>query len=267
MLDLLEKQVDARKKGKPFALATIVKAEGSTPRAVGAKMIVFDDGTVAGSVGGGVIEKAVIADAVECIGGKAALFKEYENTDKDLGPSCGGRVAVFIEVDETVPRLVVCGAGHVGAAMIKLGAFLQFNVTAVDTRNTPEILENAKGAARFIHAQSFQKGIEELDIGKGALFLVSTFSHATDAEALAAVLKKAPAYAGMMGSGAKIKAVFEKLKSQGFTEAELEYVSTPVGLDIGGSTPNEIALSIMSEMQMTRYSRTGGKLKNAKNWT
>jgi xanthine dehydrogenase accessory factor len=265
MLDLLDKQLDARKKGRRYALVTIVRTEGAAPRDVGAKMLVLDDGTVFGSVGGGAIEKAVIEDAVKCIGGRTKILKEYENEAEDAG--CGGNVVIFIESEETVPRLVVCGAGHVGGAVIKLGAMLQFNITAIDTRNTADILEHVKDAVHFVHTESFQKGIRDLDIGAGALFLVSTFSHATDAEALAAVLKKEPAYAGMMGSKTKIKTICDKLKKQGFTDAEIDFVHAPVGLDIGGSTPNEIAFSIVSEMQMARYARGGGSIKNAKSWT
>ena len=262
MLSILEQQLKAQKEGRAVVLATVVKTQGSTPRGVGSKMMVLSDGSVIGTVGGGVLEKQVIEDALKCLKAGGAELREYENKTSESGPACGGLITVYMEADNDRPRLVVCGAGHVGGEVIRLGGILGYDITALDTRaNDDIILKNASGADRFITADTFDEVISSLEISPGAFYLVSTYGHAHDAEALAAVLKKAPKYVGMMGSPGKIRAIFEKLKGQGVKDGELGMVHTPIGLDIGGETPPEIALSIMAEMQMARYGGTGKHLK------
>ena len=260
-MDILEAQLKARQEKKKYALVTLVKTEGATPRGVGSKMIVFADGSFEGSIGGGVLEKQVIHDAIQCAkdGGKA--LNVYENRAEEAGSPCGGLITVFIESEQGPPELVVCGAGHVGGCLINLASTLGYRITAVDTRNTEMTAENTKNADSFILVEDFYQGIKSLDMEPGAFYLVSTYGHASDGEALAAVLEKDAAYIGMMGSPIKIKTLFSNLREKGYTEAQLALVNAPVGLRIGGETPPEIALSIMAEIQMTRYGGTGRRMK------
>ncbi|MDL2225726.1 XdhC/CoxI family protein [Eubacteriales bacterium OttesenSCG-928-M02] len=251
-MQILKAQLDAKQKGKPYALATVVKVVGSTPRGVGVKMLVYEDGSTVGTVGGGYIEQAVIKDAVESIKSGISTLQEYENS-YGLGPNCGGLATIYIDVEAGMPMLVVCGLGHVGAAVAKAARVLNWNIHAVDTREEEIILQNAEAADQFTLVSDFRSGVRDLQMPPGAFYLISTYSHDTDAEALAGALEKQPAYVGMMGSPGKIKAVREKLMGYGFTPEQLDFVHTPVGLNIGGSTPPEIAISIIAEMQMVRY--------------
>lgn len=263
-MDILQAQIKAQGEKKTYALVTLVKTEGATPRGVGSKMLVFEDGSFEGSIGGGVLEKQVIADAVSCAKRGEKMLKQYENRAEETGSPCGGVITAFIEAQQGAPVLVVVGAGHVGGCLIRLAAPLGYRITVIDTRESEMIAENIKQADSFVHVKNFYEGLKSFETGRAAFFLVSTYSHETDGEALAAALEKDAAYIGMMGSPVKIKTLFGKLRDRGFSEAQLASVNAPVGLDIGGETPQEIALSIMAEMQMKRYGGTGRPWKETK---
>jgi len=230
---------------------------------VGSKMIVFTDGSSEGSIGGGVLEKQVIQDAVQCVKEGIKTLNVYENRAEEKDSPCGGLITVFIEPEKSAPELVVCGAGHVGSSVIKVATTLGYRITALDTRDTDMTMKNVRHADSFILVENFYHGIKSLDIGPHAFYLICTYSHGTDGEALAATLEKDAAYIGMMGSPVKIESVFTKLREKGYTETQLASINAPVGLHIGGETPPEIAISIMAEMQMIRYSGTGRSLKEA----
>jgi len=260
-MDLLQAQLEARTEKKAYAPVTLVKTEGATPRSVGSKMIVFADGSFVGTIGGGVLEKQVIADAIGCLKDYGKMLREYENrTEEDVSP-CGGVITVFIETEQGAPQLVVCGAGHVGGAIIDLASTLGYHITAIDTRDTEMTAENTKNADKFVLVDDFYESVKALNIAAGAFYLVSTYGHAEDGDALAAVLEKDPAYIGMMGGSPKITSLFSKLREKGFNDKQLAFIHAPVGLDVGGETPPEIAVSIMSEMQMIRYGGTGHSMK------
>ncbi|MCL2150495.1 MAG: XdhC/CoxI family protein [Dehalococcoidia bacterium] len=256
-MDILQAQLKAQQDKKTYALVTIVKTEGVTPRGVGSKMIVFADGSSAGTIGGGVLEKQVIRDAIQCIRDRGKTLKVYENRADESDSPCGGIITAYIEAEQVAPKLVVCGAGHVGGCLIKLGTMLGYHITAIDTRDPETIADNIKQADSFVQVEDFYQGIKALDIVPGAFYLVSTYGHAQDGEALAAVLEKEAAYVGMLGSLIKITALFGKLREKGYSEEQIAAVNAPVGLQIGGETPPEIALAIMAEMQMIRYGGTG----------
>jgi len=259
-MDILEAQVNARQEKKAHALVTIVQTRGTAPRGAGSKMLVYRDGSAEGTVGGGVLERKITADAVRCIASGENKLGEYTNAEGDESPG-SGIVTVFIEPEQGAPELVVCGAGHVGACAIRLASALGFRITAIDTRDTDMTAENVKPADSFVRAGDFYSGVKSIDAGPQAFYLISTYGHEQDAEALAAVLENGAAYAGMLGSPAKIRTVFATLREKGFSEEQLQAVHTPVGLDIGGETPEEVAFSILAEMQMTRYGGTGRPMK------
>ena len=256
-MDIIQAQLKAIKEKKAYALVTLVKTEGTTPRGVGSKMIVFADGSFEGTIGGGVLEKQVIGDAVECVKNGRKTLNVYENRAEESGSPCGGVITVFIEAEQGAPELVVAGAGHVGGCVIALAATAGYRITVIDTRESEQIAQNIKQADSFVRAENFYQGLKTLDASPRAFYLVSTYSHETDGEALAAALEKDAAYIGMMGSQVKIRTLFDKLRGKGFSDAQLAFIHTPVGLDIGGETPPEIALSIMAEIQMIRYGGTG----------
>ena len=262
MEQFLAEQLQAQKDKRDYALVTIVKTEGITPRNIGSKMLVFSDASTLGSVGGGMVEKNVIADTLQCIKEKANELKEYENFSQDDGSECTGKIQVFIETIMSKPHLVICGAGHVGTAVANIAKSAGYFVTAVDTRK-PIAESNIQHVVdEFIHINDYREGIDSLQVSPGAYFLVSSHEHSEDANILAAVLLKEPKYVGMLGSKKKIEYVFEQMREEGFKDEQLNSVNTPIGLDIGGELPEEIAISIVAEMQMVRYDTGGGPLKD-----
>lgn len=261
-MNILDAQLKARQVKKSYALVTLVKVEGTTPRSVGSKMIVFADGTFDGTIGGGVLEKRIITDAVQCLANKESTLRKYENRAEDGSSPCVGVITAFIDLVQGAPELVVCGAGHVGSCVIRLASQLGYRITVIDTRDLETLSESVRLADSFVHCHDFSEGVKSLETGPQAYYLVSTYGHTQDGEALAAALEKNAAYIGMIGSPLKIKTLFNKLREKGFNEAQLASVNAPVGLDIGGESPEEVAIAIVSELQMIRYGKTGCQLKN-----
>ncbi len=261
--ELLKEQLEADAAGKNYASVTITAAEGSTPRSSG-KMLVFEDGKTIGTIGGGEVEHLAALDAAGCIKAAANACREYKlNAGKDgIGMTCGGSVSVFIEVYMAKPMLVICGAGHVGGALIRLAEFCGFDTTLLDTRSDEYIQDKIELAGRYIHCEDFREGLSKLSLESGAYIVIATFGHEGDMEALEAALDKNAAYIGMVGSKKKVGTLFDKLTEKGFSKERLKSVYTPVGLDIGSETPEEIALSIMAEIMLVKNGGSAAHLRD-----
>ncbi|MDO5111334.1 MAG: XdhC/CoxI family protein [Clostridia bacterium] len=261
--DILIEQLKAGKSKRNYAVVTIIKAEGSTPRESG-KMLVFADGKTVGTVGGGRVERLATADAVSCIAQGGNACKEYTLLEEGtgIGMSCGGNVTVFIEVYRVKPQLVMCGAGHVGGALIQLAQFCGYDVTLVDTRPDEYIQDKIDLADVFVHVEDFYQGVKELNVPDGCCFVIATFGHAHDGEALEAALGKNASYVGMVGSKRKVGTLFAGLLEKGFTQEQLDSVYTPIGLDIGSETPEEIALAVMAEIMKVKKGSTAKHLRD-----
>lgn len=259
---LLKKQMEAMENGKGYAVVTIVESDGSTPRSSG-KMLVYEDGSTEGTVGGGAIERMAAKDAAEYLKtGKNAL-RTYDLTSEasETGMTCGGHMTVWIESFSAKPLLVICGAGHVGGALIPVAKTIGFRTMLLDNRDPELIRDKVELADVFVPVKDFEKDLDGMDLPDGAFYVIMTFGHHHDAEALKAVLKKNSAYVGMIGSRKKVQGVYDRLKGEGVSEEELETVYSPIGLDIGGETPEEIAVSIMAEILMVKNGRTGKHMK------
>lgn len=247
--DLLQAQLEARQAGRDFAVATIAEALGSTPRTNG-KMIVYADGTTLGTVGGGAAELQVTKDAVAQIKRGCNVLHHYNvgAETADDGMQCGGKLSVLIEVYRANPLLVVVGGGHVGRCLIRVAKQTGFDVLLFDDRPAEAVPESAALADRFIRVTDFAQDICAADVPAGVYFVICGHSHADDGIALKAALTKQAAYVGMLGSRRKMEALFTMLREQGVTEAQLAAVHTPIGLDLGGETPPEIAIAILAEI-------------------
>ena len=231
-------------------LATVVRAERSTPRQPGAKMIVHPDGRVTGTIGGGLAEAHVIARAQEVAGdGECRLV----SVDLDGGQGvCGGRMEVFLDPVLRAVPFVVIGAGHVGRAMSEVGRTLPFRFLLVDDR--PELVAglDAETGARAIACAASGLG-EHLAGAAGGAALVASRGHATDADYLEALLRAEAdlprpfAFIGLLGSRTKTALTLRELAARGVPDAALDRVRSPVGLDLGDETPAEIALSVLAE--------------------
>ena len=256
--DLLQEQADNLRAGQDFAVVTIVKAD-QLARTSG-KMIVYPDGSISGTVGGGMWEQAARKDALEALKKGENLVKTY-NFNSDLakaGFQCSGELTVFIEVcrDDSL-QLVVVGGGHVGNAVIKAAKMVGFTVTLVDTRGEDTIGDSIRMADHFISVDSFED-VAKVALPAGAYYVVSTYGHMVDGAALGGVLKRGDAkYIGMLGGRKKINAIYEKLEAAGVPRADLEQVHSPIGLDLGGETPEELSIAIVAEILAVKNGRTG----------
>ena len=264
---MLLEQLSAQEQGKAYAVVTLIKAEGSTPRSSG-KMLVYSDGSISGTIGGGQAERRAILDALRCMEKRENAFLEYDITEENKvhGMLCGGKVSVYVEVCAQKPQFIMCGAGHVGGALIPLAKTAGFEVTLLDSRPQEAIQDKIIAAHRFIPVEDFGRGIAELNVSPGAFFVIATFGHLQDGEALYSALQKQAAYIGMIGSRSKVGKLFDTITERGISADRLADVYSPVGLDIGGETPEEVAISIMAEVLMVKYNKSGRHMREKREW-
>lgn len=231
-------------------LATVVRAERSTPRQPGSKMIVHGDGRLTGSVGGGMAEAHVIERASDVAADGACRLVTVD-LDGDHGV-CGGRMEIFLEPVLRAYPFVVIGGGHIGRAMVEVGRTLPFRFLLVDDR--AEILcgvRDGPGVRALSCAPADLK--THLDAEPHGAALVASRGHAHDADYLAALLAmeraagRRFAFLGLLGSRAKTHITRQELLRRGVTADELDHVRAPVGLDLGDESPAEIALSVLAE--------------------
>ena len=265
-MNIYESLMKAESEGRPYALATIVRTIGCTPRSAGTKMLVFPDGSIEGTVGGGIAEKLVIDDALDCIRSGEPVMKRYSPQvirEQDLEPDCVKTMDIFIEPANTASRLYLLGAGHVAQAVLPLAKQAGFYVTVIDTRDTAGFGDALADADEIVRIESFTD-ISEASPVPGSYFIVCTSSHATDGEALGAVMDLNAAYIGMLGAKHKFVPIFDGLREKGYTDEQLMQIYAPVGLDIGGESLSEIAISVVAEMMAVKYGRDGGFSRDKK---
>jgi xanthine dehydrogenase accessory factor len=234
---------------KPAAVATVVKTVGSSPRDVGSKMLVYPDGSIVGSVGGGEMEARVIEAAKASIRDGKPRYLDMMLSDEARGDPliCGGELEIFVEPLVTTPTLLIVGAGHIGTACAELGKFLGFRVVVVDDR--AELLTRQKlPMADELHAGDMAAELRKLEITPQTHVVLVTRAHTTDAPALREIIDKPAAYIGMLGSKRRVLTVFEMLKQEGIPEEAFQRVHAPIGIPIGAETPQEIAISILAEI-------------------
>jgi len=246
----------ATKTGQPVALCTIVQARGSTPRHVGSKMLVFPDGHILGSVGGGQMENRVIAAAQQALQTGKTQLLAYTMVDPQRGDPgvCGGQLEVFVEPLLPKPVVVVVGAGHVGKALAHLAKFAGFRVVVSDDR--PE----------FCNPQQVPDGDEylpvalvelpqHLEITPQTYLVLTTRGVPIDVPGLPALLDSPAGYIGVIGSRRRWLTTRKLLLENGLPEEKLTRVVSPIGLEIGAETPEEIAVSVMAEIIRLRNQR------------
>lgn len=238
------------------ALATVIERSGSAPQIVGARLLLHDDGTQVGTVGGGAIEAEVIAACRAALrDGNARRIRH--NLVRDLGMCCGGTMEVLVEFVQPMPRLVVIGAGHVSQALVPVAATAGFRVTVFDDRE--EMLEHPAFTGVEVHLRD----VDELDGALGDLddrdyVVILTRDHARDERALAWLVDRPHRYLGMIGSRRKVIAVVRRiLHRRTGAPPDFSRVRAPIGLSLGGRTPAEIAISIVAEMIADRHGGTG----------
>jgi len=221
-------------------------------------MLVRDNGTTLGTLGGGCVEADVVQHGLMALKDGEPRTVPFELNEKDGGLVCGGTLLVYIEAVHADPRLVVLGAGHVGKAVARLARFSGFRVTVADDR--PEYANrDSVPDAHEIVVHEFGTVFSRVTADRSTFVLIATRGHNHDLDAVKAALRTDACYIGLLGSKRKKGLLLNALRDAGFTQADIRRVIIPVGLPIGSVTPEEIAVSIMAQIiqQRREHATTG----------
>jgi xanthine dehydrogenase accessory factor len=247
-MDLFEEIVKLRREGRRGALATIVHTDGSIPSYESSRMLVHEDGSIAGTVGGGSVEAEVMVAAKEVIlseSPRKMTFNLNSETTYD-GPICGGMLEIFVEPILPQPELYIFGGGHISIALAKSAGAIGFATSVIDDRTAFANRE------RFPTAQeiytSYEEAFEKIKSNATTYIVIVTRGHKDDMRVLRWAVGASPRYIGMIGSKRKVLSVYQALEKEGIAPERFANVHAPIGLDIGALTPEEIAVSIAAEL-------------------
>ncbi|MFZ3216618.1 MAG: XdhC/CoxI family protein [Candidatus Acidiferrales bacterium] len=257
-MDLFEEIVRMKRAGERGAMATIVHTNGSIPSYESSRMLVRDDGSILGTVGGGCVEAEVWAAAKEVILAeqpRKMIFNLNHDAQYDAGLICGGTLEIFVEPILPQPVLYMFGGGHVSTAVAPVAHQAGFKIVIVDDRAAFANAERFPMAGEIY--TSYEEAFAKIQPNSASYLLIVTRGHSGDMRVLAWAMGAdprgfTPRYIGMMGSKRKVIAVYKALEKEGFSAAHFEQVHAPVGLDIGALTPDEIAVSIVAELIAVR---------------
>lgn len=253
---------ELEKNNESAALCTVVKSEGSTPRHVGSKMLVYPDGKFIGTVGGGELENRVHKAALESIKSGDAQTIQYSMVDPSRGDPgvCGGTVEVFVEPILPPATIVVIGAGHVGKAVVHLAKWLGFQVAVSDDRAEFCTPESVPGGDAYFPVPMAELA-NQLKVSRQTYIVVTSRGSAIDAVGLPSLLESDAAYIGVIGSKRRWLTTVKALKENGVSDELIQKVHSPIGLELNAETPEEIAVSIMAEILMIKDKGTGRMMK------
>lgn len=249
-MDLYEEIVRLRKDGRRGAVATIVNVRGSIPSFKTAKMLVRDDGSIVGTIGGGCVEADVWQAAREVMESERPRTLNFDlNKDpkNDTGLVCGGTLEIFIEPILPPAELFIFGAGHVATSVYRVARIAGFDVTVVDDRESFANRERFPEAEKVL-AGDFDAVMAQLTPSESSYIVIATRGHRDDMRVLRWAVQTPARYVGMIGSKRKTMTIFRELQEEGVAPSLFERVNAPIGLDIGALTPEEIAVSIMAEL-------------------
>jgi xanthine dehydrogenase accessory factor len=249
-MDLYEEIVRLRKDGRRGAVATIVNVRGSIPSFKTAKMLVRDDGSILGTIGGGCVEAEVwqaAREVMETEKPRTLTFDLNQDPKYDTGLVCGGTLEIFVEPILPPAELYIFGAGHVAASLYRIARIAGFDVTVVDDREAYANRERFPDAQQVI-AEDFDKAMGQLVPSESSYIVIVTRGHRDDMRILRWAVQTPARYVGMIGSKRKTITIFKELQQEGLPAELFDRVHAPVGLDIGAITPEEIAVSITAEL-------------------
>ncbi len=253
---------EVEKNNESAALCTVVKSEGSTPRHVGSKMLVYSDGKFIGTVGGGDLEHRVMDEAWMAMSEGKSRILSYSMVDPSRGDPgvCGGTVEVYVEPILPPAMILVIGAGHVGKAVVHLAKWLGFRVAVSDDRTEFCTPETTPGADAY-YPVKMGKLPEHLKINRQTYIVITSRGSSVDALGLPGLLEANPAYIGVIGSKRRWLTTVKALKEKGVPDEKINRVHSPMGLELNAETPEEIAVSIMAEVLMLKDKGTGKVMK------
>jgi xanthine dehydrogenase accessory factor len=264
-VDLFEEIVRMRRAGQRAALATIVHTNGSIPSYESSRMLVREDGSIAGTIGGGCVEAEVWAaakDVMQQESPRKMVFNLNNEASYDNGLICGGTLEVFVEPILPQPMLYLFGGGHVSMAVAKAASSAGFGVAVVDDR------ESFANKERFPMAQeiytSYEDAFEKIHPNAASYLVIVTRGHKEDMRVLGWAVRTDARYLGMIGSKRKVLSVYKALENDGYKPEEFEHVYAPMGLEIGALSPEEIAVSIAAELVAVRRNASNAAHKKLK---
>ncbi|GAB4548150.1 MAG: XdhC/CoxI family protein [Anaerolineae bacterium] len=260
--DVLKELLKAQSNGVSVILATVIRTQGSMPRHAGSKMLVYSDGRIIGTVGGGAMENRVIQDALQALQTGAPRIVSYTLNDlRDGDPGiCGGSAEIFLEPFGTPATLVVIGCGHVGKAVAELGKWLGYRVIVCDDRRefcTPEFIPNMDG---YIVASPSETA-HKIPLTPHTYVAAVTRGLPVDEQLFPPLLASNIPYIGLIGSRRRWALTVKALEAQGLSREVLQRVRAPIGLELNAETPQEIAVSILAEITMLRRGGTGEPMR------
>lgn len=246
---------------QPATLCTIVSSQGSTPRRTTTKMLVYPDGSIIGTVGGGEVEGQVIEEAIQAIKKGIPRLLSYSLVDPDRGDPgvCGGQLQIFVEPIMPKPILLIIGSGHVGKEVAHLADWMGFYVVVSDDRPdfcSPEVVPEGKE----FYPVPMDELVDQFHITPWTYIVLTTRGAMVDIQGLPALLDTPAAYLGVIGSRRRWETTRRNLLDNGIAQEKLSRVNSPVGLELNAETPEEIAVSIMAEVLMVYRGGSGNAM-------
>lgn len=252
MQSIFSKAEELKNEQTQAAICIVVDTKGSTPRKQGAKMIVYADGGIFGTIGGGSIEKEVAEKALEIIA-KGKPEKCVFNLGADLGMHCGGYMEVYIEPIGNTQKLYIFGAGHIGKALAGFAKALDFAVTLFDPRE--DIFTGKEFEQCNCINKDYSEAIKEAVFDGNTYCVIVTPKHTYDEDILAQVAPKPHAYVGMIGSSRKVDLLKKRFMAENIlTAGELDSIDMPIGIKLHAESPQEIAICILAKLIDVRNS-------------
>ena len=255
-MDLYAEIVRLRKAGQKCAVATIVQVNGSIPSYESAKMLIREDGSIMGTIGGGCVEADVWTAAREVIETEKPrhlTFSLGQDAAYDNGLICGGQLDIFVEPVTPEPRAFIFGGGHVSKSISKIANMAGFATVIVDDREAFANKERFPEADETF-ADEYENVFPKLNVTSSAYLVIVTRGHRDDMRVLRWAVGTPARYIAMIGSKRKTISVVKELVKEGIAREAFEKIYAPMGLEIGAETPEEIAISVVAEMIATRRS-------------
>ena len=265
MNEIYERIVNLIERGDEAMLITVVDKRGSTPASPGAKMLLHADGSTVGTVGGGGLERLATSKAVELLAQRRSLLVTYSLAEdghvsdaEPISMACGGTISLFYDYLGYQAHIYIFGAGHVGGALAYHLKGSRCRVTLVDPRQ--DMMTDVDGVTRLVVGE-YATALRDEEVREGAFHVIATPSHVFDYDVLHRIFASdwRPRYVGMLGSRSKAASTLQRLVDELGNQVNLDPVYCPVGLDLGGGSPEEIAIAIMAEIQALQYGKTGGQ--------
>ena len=253
-MDVYEELVRLRGLGQKCALATIVEVRGSIPSYETAKMLVREDGSLVGTIGGGCVEAEVwnaAREVIETEKPKHLTFNLGQDAAYDNGLICGGQLDILVEPVLPVPRAYIFGAGHISKSLSQVATLAGFSTVVIDNRETFANRERFPEAAE-VHAVEYEELFPTLPINETSYIIIVTRGHRDDMRVLKLAIATPARYIAMIGSKRKVINVIRELEKEGLPRAAFDRIHAPMGLNIGAITPEEIAISVAAEMIAVR---------------